>query len=188
MVATIEFPYSYVIDYPGLILYLLFVLGLLKMEARTFFWFIAIVLPVSGIELHLGDVASVDQSEALSQKTAHETLPVFANYYYVSSMIYLASSMIVGYAICCQLERDARAAFHRERELDRSNQTLLEARRDVENNSLALIAAKEERRISADRANLEKSKFLADAVHDLSQPTQAIRPCGQIFASGRFWD
>ena len=174
MVATIEFPYSYVIDYPGLILYLLFVLGLLKMEARTFFWFIAIVLPVSAIALYLGDIASVHEAEALSRKATYEGLPIFSNYYYVSSMIYLASSMIVGYAICCQLERDARAAFHRERELDRSNQTLLEARRDIENNTLALIAAKEELRTSAERANLEKSKFLADAVHDLSQPTQAI--------------
>ena len=174
MVATIEFPYSYVIDYPGLILYLLFVLGLLKMKAKTFFWFIAIALPVSAIELYLGDVASIDQTKALSLKRMDQALPVFVNYYYVSSMIYLASSMIVGYAICCQLERDARAAFHRERELDRSNQTLVEARRDIENKTLALIAAKEELRTSAERANLEKSKFLADAVHDLSQPTQAV--------------
>jgi len=174
MVATIEFPYSYVVDYPGLILYLLFVLGLLKMKAKTFLWFIAIVLPVSSFALYLGDIASVDQAEAFSQKATHEALPVFTNYYYVSSMIYLTSSMIVGYAICCHLERDARAAFHRERELDISNQTLVETRRDIENKTLALIAAKEELRTSAERANLEKSKFLADAVHDLSQPTQAV--------------
>ena len=89
-------------------------------------------------------------------------------------MIYLTSTMIIGYTIACQLERDARATFLRERELERSNQTLMGARRDVENKTLALIAAKEELRTSAERANLEKSKFLADAVHDLSQPAQAV--------------
>jgi signal transduction histidine kinase/CheY-like chemotaxis protein len=109
-----------------------------------------------------------------SHKAIFEALPVFQIYYYALSVVYLASSMVVGYAICCHLERDARAAFHRERELDRSNQTLVEARRDIENKTLALIAAKEELRTSAERANREKSKFLADAVHDLSQPTQAV--------------
>ena len=174
MVATIDFPYSYVIDCQGLILYLLFVLGLLKIKSRTFLWFISIVLPISIVALYSADIASAEQADAFSYKATREALPVFAHYYYVSSVVYLASSMIVGYAICCQLERDARAAFRRERELDLSNQTLMEARRDIETKSLALVAAKEELRTSAERANLEKSKFLADAVHDLSQPTQAV--------------
>ncbi len=174
MVAAIDFPYSYVIDCQGLILYLLFVLGLLKIRAKTFLWFITIVFPISVLALYYADVASAEQAEAFSRKATSEALPVFSHYYYISSVIYLASSMIVGYAISCQLERDARAAFHRERELDRSNQTLVEARRDIENKTRALIAAKEELRISAERANREKSKFLADAVHDLSQPTQAV--------------
>ena len=174
MVATIDFPYSYVLDCQGLILYLLFILGLLKMKAITFVWFITIVFPISVLALYWADIKSTEQAEALSQKVIFTTSPVLSNYYYVSTVIYLASSMIVGYAICCQLERDARAAFHRERELDNSNRTLVQARRDIENKTLALIAAKEELRTSAERANLEKSKFLADAVHDLSQPTQAV--------------
>ena len=174
MVITIDFPYSYIIDCQGLILYILFVLGLLKMKAKTFLWFVSIAFPISVFGLYFADVSSAEQVEAFSQKAPHEALPFFPHYYYISSVVYLASAMIVGYAICCQLERDARAAFHRERELDRSNQTLVEARRDIENKTLALIAVKEELRTSADRANLEKSKFLADAVHDLSQPTQAV--------------
>jgi len=174
MVVTLDFPYSYIIDCQGLIVYLLFVLGLLKLRAKTFILFIAIVFPISLFALYWADVASTEQAEALSRQAAYAGLPAFSNYYYISSVIYLASTMIVGYAICCQLERDARAAFHRERELDRSNQTLVQARRDIENKTLALIAAKEELRTSAERANLEKSRFLADAVHDLSQPTQAI--------------
>ena len=174
MVATIEFPFSYIVDYPGLILYVLFVLGLLRMRAKFFLAIIAIVLPASAFELYLSDIASIEISGNPSFKQRQVELPFFTNYYYVSAIIYLTSTMIIGYAIACQLERDARATFLRERELERSNQTLIGARRDVENKTLALISAKEELRTSAERANLEKSKFLADAVHDLSQPAQAV--------------
>jgi signal transduction histidine kinase/CheY-like chemotaxis protein len=174
MVVTIEFPFSYVVDYPGLILYVLFVLGLLRIRAKFFLAIIAIALPASAFELYLSNIASIGNSGYLPFKERHAELPFFTNYYYVSAMIYLTSTMIIGYTIACQLERDARATFLRERELERSNQTLMGARRDVENKTLALIAAKEELRTSAERANLEKSKFLADAVHDLSQPAQAV--------------
>ena len=174
MVVAIDFPYSYALDCQGLILYIIFIIGLLKIRARPFLLFVMIVLPISTVALYYADIASGEQAAASSLKATHDTLPNFPHYYYVSSVIYLASSLIVGYAICCQLERDARAAFYRERELESANRTLVQARRDIENKTLALVAVKEELRTSAERANLEKSKFLADAVHDLSQPTQAV--------------
>jgi len=175
MVTAVEFPFSYIVDYPGLILYLLFVLGIFRIRARNYLVFIAIALPATAIALYFGNNLSIQASGGHDYLEAvRHRLPFYHNYYYVSAMIYLTSSMIVGYIIACQLERDARATFLRERELERSNHTLIDARRDVENKTLALIAAKEELRTSAERANLEKSKFLADAVHDLSQPTQAV--------------
>jgi two-component system, sensor histidine kinase len=170
MVTAIGFPFSYLVDYPGLILYLMFVLGLLRLNAKLFLTIIVTVLPVSAYELYLSDLESIHSPP----KELHIPLTLFLNYYYVTTMIYLTSSMIVGYMIAGQLERDARATFVRERELECINRTLMASRRDVEDKTVALIAAKEEGRAIAERANLDKSRFLADAVHDLGQPTQAV--------------
>jgi len=46
--------------------------------------------------------------------------------------------------------------------------------RDTEVKTSALVALKEDAKIRAERENLEKSKFLADAAHDLRQPMQAL--------------
>ena len=146
MVAEIEFPFSYVVDYPGLVLYILFVLGLLRMKAKTFILFVAIVFPISVAELNFADQELTRSARLLSSTSLHDALPGFARYYFYSTLIYLGSSMFVGYAICCQLERDARMAFRRELALANSNETLMDARRDVQSKTLALVAAKEELR------------------------------------------
>jgi signal transduction histidine kinase/CheY-like chemotaxis protein len=174
MTADLEFPFSYVVDYPGLILYLLFVLGLLRLKAKNFLAIIVTLLPISAIVMYLSNLSSIRMRGQFHGNEFHFPLNLFDNYYYISSLIYLASSMIVGYAIAGQLERDARAAFLRERQLERSNHELRVSRGDVENKTLALIAAKDELRASAERASRDKSKFLADAAHDLSQPTHAM--------------
>lgn len=46
--------------------------------------------------------------------------------------------------------------------------------RDTEVKTAALVALKEDAKVRAERENMEKSKFLADAAHDLRQPMQAL--------------
>ena len=174
MVADIEFPFSYLVDYPGLILYLMFILGLLRPNAKLILAAIVTVLPLSAFELNLSNIASIRNFVNLSSKEIHASLTFFLSYYYVSTMVYLTASMVVGYAIACQLERDARSAFLRESELEGSNRTFVNARRDLESTTQALIAAKEELLASAVRANQEKSKFLMHAVHDLKNTLTAL--------------
>lgn len=174
MVTNLVFPFSYIIDYPGLILYILFVLGLFRMGSRTFLAIIFIILPVTTVVLYLSNTASLGSPHQFLTMATQIYLRDYSDYYYVTTMVYLTSAMVVGIAIAGQLERDSRAAFLRERQLERSNQDLVESRRDVENKTVALITAKEELRASAERENLNKSKFLADAAHDLSQPTHAV--------------
>ena len=58
--------------------------------------------------------------------------------------------------------------------LARSNAALKEALQISEARSLAIAEMKEKLRQAAEERNTEKSKFLAQAVHDLKQPLQAI--------------
>jgi signal transduction histidine kinase len=109
-------------------------------------------------------------------------------YYFLFSSFYLISFAIIGCAIVVELERTARHAFFRERELSFSNgsikaknaelnflnSALENSKWDMEVKTDALVAVKEEARLTAERSNLNKSQFLADAAHDLRQPMQAL--------------
>jgi len=81
---------------------------------------------------------------------------------------------LAGSVIAAELERGDRAAFGRERELAGANLELLESRRDAEAKATALVAAKEDLLALARQGSLDKSKFLADAAHDLAQPIHAV--------------
>ena len=59
-------------------------------------------------------------------------------------------------------------------ELAEMNVALEEVRRETELKTAALIVVKEDLRKRAEQESLNKSKFLADAVHDLKQPVQAL--------------
>ena len=52
--------------------------------------------------------------------------------------------------------------------------------RDTELKTAALIALKDEAKVRAERENLDKSKFLADAAHDLRQPMQQRNPARRL--------
>ena len=92
----------------------------------------------------------------------------FSMYYFLFSSFYLISFAIIGCAIVVELERTARHAFFRERELSFSNNSikakntelkflnsaLENSKRDMEVKTVALVAVKEEARLSAERSNL----------------------------------
>ncbi len=93
---------------------------------------------------------------------------------YVIAVSYMAVSVFVGYASATQREHAARLAFARELSLAEANQALEQSRRDVESRTRELVAAEEALRVLAERRNQEKSRFLAEAAHDLSQPIHAV--------------
>jgi len=81
---------------------------------------------------------------------------VLSSSYVVYSLSYLLAFAAVGCAVAVELERTARSAFLRERALaDSERQT-------------------EHLRHLAEQRDLAKSKFLAEAAHDLRQPMQAF--------------
>ena len=59
-------------------------------------------------------------------------------------------------------------------ELVRLNVELRQSEADTKAKTAALMAAKEGLKLQAERENVNKSKFLADAAHDLRQPMQAL--------------
>lgn len=177
MIVVTPFPYNYLFYYIGLPLVMVFMFGLLRLRARTVFTLTAFCIISAGFVLpYSTDDIYLLNSSALS------------SYYSFAAITYLLSFALVGCAVAVELERTARTAFLRERELLKASQELSEqnselaelnnALQEAEKNTIikteALVAAKEDLRKLAEQRNIEKSKFLADAAHDLRQPMQAL--------------
>jgi len=174
MIMMLNFPFSYILDYPGLILFLFFIIGPLRVRAATMWRTVRLCLPLTLVGLYVSTIQSLmmeSHEDALTRSTIWRSM---TSHYYWTAVVYISASMFVGCAIAAQLERDSRAAFGRQRQLARSNAELVSARAEAEEKTLALLAAKEELRLAAERRNLDKSMFLAQATHDLSQPTHAV--------------
>ena len=62
----------------------------------------------------------------------------------------------------------------RTHELERLNVSLINQERETQAKTAALVALEEEMRLQAEQDNAAKSKFLAEAAHDLRQPMQAL--------------
>lgn len=160
MVVFTPFPFNYLYYYIGLLLVLFFMFGVLKLGARLVTASSAVFMLLSALALPLAETKGVTGGQVST--------------YFLAAMSYLTAFIGVGYAVTAQLERSARDAFARERELAIANAALVDSRRDMEIKTAALVAAKEDLRLLAEQENLNKSKFLADAAHDLRQPMQAL--------------
>jgi two-component system, sensor histidine kinase len=177
MLLVVPFPTNYMYYSPGLFMVMIFAYGMFRLRARP------------GIRLTF---AFILFSQFVYAFMANSPLAgsqrLFSFYYFLFSSLYLTSFAVIGCAIVVELERTARDAYARERQLTVSNQAITtksaqleqlnaaleESKRDTEVKTTALVAMKEEARIAAERSNLNKSKFLADAAHDLRQPMQAL--------------
>jgi signal transduction histidine kinase len=84
------------------------------------------------------------------------------------------SFSLIGCAIAVELERTARDTFLRERQLRQLNLNLEDSQDEMQVKTAALVAVKEDLRSRAEQENINKSKFLADAAHDLRQPLQGL--------------
>jgi two-component system, sensor histidine kinase len=177
MILTAPFPFNYLFYYGGLSLVMAFTFGLLRLLSRTI------------VKLN---VAFLVISAVLLQYAVNEgQMPLSGSvlkYYFSAAYTYLLSFALVGNVVSVELERSARDAFARERalsdaghslrqknsELEAVNRSLTESERDTQIKTQALVALKEELRIQAERQSAAKSKFIADAAHDLRQPMQAL--------------
>jgi two-component system, sensor histidine kinase len=165
MVTVVDFPISYVYDYTGLLLFILGFVGLFRLRARAVLTVLPLWFLISIPALALAALETNPNGHSIGDWRA--LLTAMTSYAYFAAISYLLSFMLIGAAIAALLEREARSAFVRERQL-------VESRRKVEAQTQALIAAKEDLRSLADQQNRNKSKFLADAAHDLSQPVHAV--------------
>jgi signal transduction histidine kinase/CheY-like chemotaxis protein len=174
---AIEFPINYLYYYPCLLMAIMFLCGLLRLRAKVVLGILFFFVACSMITFAFVDT-----------KAHQQVFGGGTQYFRWYEVFYLASFALLGYAISVELERTARRSFLRERqlvrskasiaaknaELNRLNSDLEDSQAEMQTKTAALVAIKEEMRLRAERDNLNKSKFLAAAAHDLRQPVQAL--------------
>jgi signal transduction histidine kinase/CheY-like chemotaxis protein len=169
MIAATTFPYNYLFYFICLPLILTFMFGLFRLDSRR-------VYALTGLCL-LASFAFLVFAETTDTGAPKNILEFFSkglSYYNVAALIFLFSFSLIGCVIAVELERSERDAFLRERALSDRNARLESARAETRTKTQALVRAKDELRALAERQNEAKSKFLADAAHDLRQPMQAL--------------
>jgi signal transduction histidine kinase len=171
MVAETPFPYNYQFYFICLPLIMMFMFGLFGTQSRTLYALAGFALLASVAILPFAQIREWNPG---ADKTFDYLLFPAWNYYFLASILYLASFALIGCAISVERERAAREVFARERELEALNQALRDSERDTQAKTAALVKAKDELRSLAESRNVAKSKFLADAAHDLRQPMQAL--------------
>lgn len=169
MIAVAPFPYNYLFYYICLPMLLTFMFGLFRMPSRLVYALTLLCLVTS-----FAFLLFTETTEFESPKNLLEFMSKSLSYYNLAAVIYLFSFSLIGCAVAVELERTARDAFTRERVLSDRNARLETAQRETRAKTSALVKAKDELRSLAEQQNVAKSKFLADAAHDLRQPMQAL--------------
>ena len=169
MIAVSSFPYNYLFYYICLPLIMIFMFGLFRLPSRLVTSLALFCLAASFAFLVFAETTATD-----SPKNLLEFLSKSLSYYNVAALIFLASFSLIGCAVAVELERSARDSFSRERQLSDRNARLEASQQETRVKTAALVKAKDELRALAERQNVAKSKFLADAAHDLRQPMQAL--------------
>lgn len=166
MIFVVPFPTSYLFYYVGLFLVMLFTFGLFSLPAKVSIKILIICFMMSFVSLPLSQI-SPNSNSAIVMTDPHAFLKPLSDYYFLAAVTYLASFVMAGSLIASQFEREARAAFVRERDLK-----LLYL--DVQGKTDALIAAKDAIREYAIDDMRNKSVYLANLTHDLAQPLYGI--------------
>jgi signal transduction histidine kinase/CheY-like chemotaxis protein len=171
MVSETPFPYNYQFYFICLPLIMMFMFGLFGTRSRTLYALAAFSIAAS--------IVILPHAQTLDwHPGADKTFDYFLfrawSYYFLASILYLVSFAAIGCAVAVERERTAREVFARERDLEALNEALRDSEQDTQAKTAALVKAKDELRALAERQNVAKSKFLADAAHDLRQPMQAL--------------
>jgi signal transduction histidine kinase/CheY-like chemotaxis protein len=169
MIAVAPFPYNYLFYYICLPMMLMFLFGLFRLPSRLVYALTLFCLVAS-----FAFLTFTQTTETVAPKNLLDYMSKSLSYYNLAALIYLFSFSVIGCAVAVELERTARAAFTRERALTDRNARLETAQRETRAKTAALVKAKDELRALAEQQNVAKSKFLADAAHDLRQPMQAM--------------
>ncbi|MEA3029874.1 MAG: two-component system, sensor histidine kinase [Sphingomonadales bacterium] len=169
MIAVAPFPYNYLFYYICLPVILTFMFGLFRLPSRLVYALTLLCLVAS-----FAFLLFTQTTDFQSPKSLMEFMSKSLSYYNLAAVIYLFSFSLVGCAVAVELERTARDAFTRERQLTDRNARLETAQRETRAKTSALVKAKDALRALAEQQNVAKSKFLADAAHDLRQPMQAL--------------
>ncbi len=169
MIAASSFPYNYLFYYICLPMILIFLFGLFRLDSRAVYAMTAFCLLASA-----GFLIFAQTTETTSPTSLLDFLSKTLSYYNVAALIFLTSFSVIGCAVAVELERGARDAFLRERELYDRNARLEASQEETRTKTAALVKAKDTLRALAEGQNVAKSKFLADAAHDLRQPMQAL--------------
>lgn len=169
MISVSAFPYNYLFYYICLPMILIFLFGLFRLDSRMVYALTAFCLIASILFLVFAQT-----TETISPKSLLDFLSKTLSYYNVAALIFLLSFSVIGCAVAVELERGARDNFQRERQLSDRNARLEASQQETRIKTAALVKAKDELRALAERQNVAKSKFLADAAHDLRQPMQAL--------------
>jgi signal transduction histidine kinase len=169
MIAVAPFPYNYLFYYICLPMILMFLFGLFRLPSRLVYALTLFCLVAS-----FAFLTFTQTTGTVAPKNLLEYMSKSLSYYNLAALIYLFSFSVIGCAVAVELERTARAAFTRERALTDRNARLETAQRETRAKTSALVKAKDELRALAEQQNVAKSKFLADAAHDLRQPMQAL--------------
>ncbi|MGQ0659514.1 ATP-binding response regulator [Sphingosinicella sp.] len=169
MIAITTFPYNYLFYFICLPLILTFLFGMFRLDSRLVYALAGFCLVASVSFLGFAQTTDLAQPDNLPQFFAKSL-----SYYNVAAIVFLLSFSLIGCAVAVELERSARDAFARESQLSDRNERLEAAREETRVKTQALVRAKDELRALAERQNAAKSKFLADAAHDLRQPMQAL--------------
>ncbi len=169
MIAAAPFPYNYLFYYIFLPMMMTFMFGMFQLPSRLVYALVLSCLVASFVFLLFTATTEFDFPKDLLTFMSKSL-----SYYNMAAVIFLCSFSVVGCTIAVALERAARDAFTRERALSDRNQRLETAQRETRAKTSALVKAKDELRALAEQQNIAKSRFLADAAHDLRQPMQAM--------------
>jgi signal transduction histidine kinase/CheY-like chemotaxis protein len=174
MVMIVDTRDNYVSDALGLTAYLSFVSGITLLRAKPMFIVLSFCLVGGAVALAIDKFGTEIYPGHVSLHDANAVAKGMLDRSYIITTCLMLVVIFSSYVSATQREQEARIAFLRERRLASTNLQLQRSRRETESRALALVAAKEELRALAERQNREKSKFLADAAHDLSQPMHAV--------------
>jgi signal transduction histidine kinase/CheY-like chemotaxis protein len=170
-VLLVPFPVNYLYYYVFLLLLISLFAGAFHRPAQLVVVSLTVLTVAGAVVLAyaaLGPNAKAAEFTAASiMDLKGRLLEAARSYYYLDALAYLLVFALTGSAVAVALEKSARQSFLREAALERSKQ-------ELEGKTSALVAAERELKEQAERQNVEKSKFLADAAHDLSQPMHAV--------------
>lgn len=150
------FPDEYYYYYDGMLLTLLYLFGLTKLLAKPVLLLTILLLIFSALTFN-AYALGITSVELATNHYSEQSSPI----------VFMSIFCIIGYLMTLEQERTARNTFLRETDLYR-------AREATNTNAAALVAFKEQSRWQAEQQNQDKSRFMANAAHDLRNVMQPV--------------